>query len=382
PEKARSGAGTTSNTRLVAPVRPLPDASRLKPVPAWSIERPAKVATPATALTAPPPASVPLGLPASFVSVTVAVLAVRFPCASRTSTSTAGVIVCPAPTFDGSTRKARWSAAPAWKVTPADWSSSVPEAVAEYVTASAVPSATVKVAMPAPFVVVPKSGEIEELPPFAASVTFAPAIGFPKASSTVTVIVPELPASVLTVGDGHRRAAGDRAVRVVVRRDRLRARRSERRAGAEGVDAVVAGDERVARGQRRPPVARAEIDLARVAGRHVPLRVVRGHGDVERLPGGLRRAGRGRDDEARGRAGADRERSARPGAERVAALPGRGQRDAGLGARIRDTGDRHRAGAGGDRAAERAAERAGTGRKRERDAGVGGERRGVAVRVL
>ena len=82
-------------------------------MPALSIDRLLKVATPPMAATVAVPDSVPeLGL-LPMPTVTLAVLVVRLPPASRIRTVTAGVIDEPAWVFDGCWPNASWAAAPA-----------------------------------------------------------------------------------------------------------------------------------------------------------------------------------------------------------------------------------------------------------------------------
>ena len=105
---AERAPAVTVNAPLVAPVSPGDDAASVYPVPDLSTLRPAKLATPSTAATGPPPVSVP---PPGLVSIAKATGSVapvtRLVNWSRISTSTGGVILAPAVALVGCTRKTR-----------------------------------------------------------------------------------------------------------------------------------------------------------------------------------------------------------------------------------------------------------------------------------
>src|SRR5437763_4671226 len=100
------------NAVLVA--LPAPVAVSVQPVPTLSIDRFAKLATPAEAATVAVPASVPLAgfVPIATVTFPVNPVAV-FPCASCAVTCTAGVIAAPAGVLLGCTENTSCVAVPA-----------------------------------------------------------------------------------------------------------------------------------------------------------------------------------------------------------------------------------------------------------------------------
>src|SRR6266550_1723665 len=105
---------------LVAPVRPVPAAVSVYPVPVLSMLSPENVATPETAITVVVPASVP---PPAFVPIVTVTLPVKpvavLPCASRAVTLTAGATTAPAVVFVGCTVNAIWVAVPGVMLKPA-----------------------------------------------------------------------------------------------------------------------------------------------------------------------------------------------------------------------------------------------------------------------
>ena len=104
----------------VAPLSPVAPAVRVYPVPARSMLRPGKVATPATAATVVVPESTP---PVGLVPIASVMLPVKlvtvFPNASRALTWMAGVIAAPAAALEGCTVNARSTATPAVTVNAA-----------------------------------------------------------------------------------------------------------------------------------------------------------------------------------------------------------------------------------------------------------------------
>src|SRR2546429_686889 len=98
---------------LMAPVRLVAEAMRVYPLPALSILKFAKVATPLTAATVVVPERVPLAglVPIATAMLGVAVVTV-LPWASWTATCMAGVIPAPAAALLGCTVKTSFAAAP------------------------------------------------------------------------------------------------------------------------------------------------------------------------------------------------------------------------------------------------------------------------------
>jgi len=91
----------TLKGELVAPVKPALVEVSVYPTPALLIDRSAKVATPATAACVGVPLSVPPDGLVPIAIVTLAVLVVRLPLASRICTLSAGEMACPAVVFVG-----------------------------------------------------------------------------------------------------------------------------------------------------------------------------------------------------------------------------------------------------------------------------------------
>src|SRR5207249_945080 len=103
---------------LMAPVRLVAEAMRVYPLPALSILKFAKVATPLTAATVVVPERVPLAglVPIATAMLLVAVVTM-LPWASWIATCTAGVIAAPPAALLGCTVKASFAAVP----TPVGW---------------------------------------------------------------------------------------------------------------------------------------------------------------------------------------------------------------------------------------------------------------------
>src|SRR5947209_15051250 len=97
----------------VAPVSPEELAASVYPLPALLMERLLKVAVPLTAATVVVPLRVPLLGLVPIAIVTLAVLLVRLPFASRICTVTAGVMDAPATVFVGCWPNTSCVAAPA-----------------------------------------------------------------------------------------------------------------------------------------------------------------------------------------------------------------------------------------------------------------------------
>ncbi len=134
-------------------------------------------ATPFTAVTGPPPESVPP--PALFAKarVTAPVNPVAtLPFASRAVTWTVGEIATPATAEDGCCVNVRMAAPPGFTSTVAVWATATPPIVAETVFASATVDERVPVATPLALVV--PTGWVRALTvPLAASMTVAPWMG-------------------------------------------------------------------------------------------------------------------------------------------------------------------------------------------------------------
>ena len=126
-----AGPTVTVNGLEVAPVSPDAPAVSVYPVPALSIVRVPKLATPLTAATVFVPPRVPFFgfVPIATVTLLVA-LVTRLPPASRISTCTAGVIVAPPVVFEGCTRNPSCAAAPTVMLNDADVAPASPVAVA------------------------------------------------------------------------------------------------------------------------------------------------------------------------------------------------------------------------------------------------------------
>jgi hypothetical protein len=181
---------STANWPLVAPASPVLAAVSVYGVPALSILRSEKLATPFVALTIAVPPSVP---PAGFDPIATVIAALDvvtvLPLASWTATRTGGVMVAPATTLAGGERvNASLVGVPALAVAVnvIGLPVSVPEATVSVCAPAVGPSVHVTVASPfAPVVTDPD--DTFPLPAPGVKVTFTPDTGFPKASTTTTV---------------------------------------------------------------------------------------------------------------------------------------------------------------------------------------------------
>ena len=129
-------AGPTAmpTAAVLAPASPGAVATRTYPVPARSILQPEKVARPATAALACPPAQVSAApgvpVPGASARVTVALLAARLPYASRTRTTGCVLQATPPVPPEGATPTASEAAAPAVTAKPVEVAAARPAAVA------------------------------------------------------------------------------------------------------------------------------------------------------------------------------------------------------------------------------------------------------------
>src|SRR6266849_11157591 len=168
------------NALLVWPVRPVLEAANVYPVPALSMLRVEKLATPFTAGVLPSPDRVP---PPGFVpmaSVTPFVaLGTRLLNRSRISTCTAGVMVAPAAVFVGCVTYERLFAAAELTVTAGCCAIATPPTVADTVLVSAL--VELKVPVATPLASVTATGWVTVFPVVgaAASTTAFPLIGLP-----------------------------------------------------------------------------------------------------------------------------------------------------------------------------------------------------------
>ena len=154
-------------------------------------------ATPFTAVTGPPPESVPPPALFAIASVTAPAKPVAtLPFASRAVTWTVGDIATPATVEDGCCVNARVAALPGLTTTVAVCVTATPAIVAETVFDSATVDESVPVA--APLALVVPTGWVRVLPdPLAASTTVAPWIGLWNSSRAVTVMVEAAPPAVI-----------------------------------------------------------------------------------------------------------------------------------------------------------------------------------------